>query len=116
MAKVQRVNVSKQHFGNKRFGNATAALDSTGKPGGSFTISDMQGNPVAGMPIPAGVTGMTPITDNGAESKTVVTLSGTGNEVTIQGEYNEDAGTIRLVDPEVVAMKIGGNEVQPTEA
>lgn len=116
MAKVQRVNVSKQHFGDKKFGNATAALDSKGVPGGMFTVSDMQGNPVAGLAVPASVTGMTPITNNGAESKTVVTLSGTGNEVTIQGEYNEDAGTIRLLDPEIVGMKIGGNEVVPSES
>jgi hypothetical protein len=114
MAKVQRVNVSKQTFGAVKFGNATAALDSKGSPGGSFTASDLQNNPLSGLPVPAAVTGMTPIVNNGASSKTVITLTGNQNEVTIQGEYNEDAGTVRLIDAEVVAMKINGVDVAPT--
>jgi hypothetical protein len=80
MAKVQRVNVSQQFFVDKKFKNATAALDSKGVPGGSFTVSDLQDNPVAGVPVPAGVKGMTPITNNGENSETVITLAGNGND------------------------------------
>ena len=108
MGKMQKVNVSKQHYGQTKFGNATASLDSVGVVGGQFTVSDMQNKPLAGVPVPAAVVGMTPIVKTGDRGSTTVTLAGSGNEVVIEGEYNEDATTIRLLEPEIVALTLNG--------
>lgn len=108
---VQRVNVSKQTFGPCRLGNAAAANDSTGKVGGTITIS-CSGAPSS----PAAVT-MFDLDPNGAAWIAFGPRNADGtpkHSMSIEGTYNADASTERLINPKIVGMKINNNAVVPS--
>lgn len=103
---VQRVNLSKLSFGPYTFGNAAASVDSKGVVGGTFSIK--------GPNAPSAPTGVVGLTLDGTGGAHIV-LAGNGNEVDCQGTHQDDGQTVRILKPQITKMKIGGNEVVPSE-
>lgn len=109
---VQRVNVSKQTFGVCRLGNAAASNDSKGQVGGQITIS-CPGAPTS----PAAVT----MFDLSPDGSAWIAFGGRKNAdgspkdtISIEGTYDADASTERLIQPKIVGLKINGNAVVPS--
>lgn len=108
---IQRVNVSKLTYGPCKLGNAAASNDSQGKVSGSITLT------CANAPTsPASVTQFDLSPDGSAwiafGSRKTAT-GGPADTISIEGTYDADAATERLVNPRIVGMKLNGNAVVP---
>jgi hypothetical protein len=112
---VQRVNISKQTYGPCTFKNAAASNDSVGKVGGSISVT------CGGLSVPAAPAPVTQFDfDTVGQSAWIAygnrkNADGTPKDtISIEGTYDADSSTERLINPKVVGMKVNGNAVVPS--
>jgi len=110
---IQRVNLSKLTYGPCKLGNAAASNDSQGKVSGTITVS-CTGAPTS----PASVTQF----DLSPDGSAWIAFGGRKNSdgtpkdtISIEGTYDADASTERIVNPKIVGMKLNGNAVVPSQ-
>lgn len=107
---VQRINLSKLSFGDYTLGNASAAIDSQGAVGGTFTVK--------GPNAPAPPTAVAQFTLNENGTAIVKLAGGRDDTIEAKGTYNKtienDVETARLLNPVITRMKIAGREVVPS--